>query len=589
MTRVRAAGAIAAAFASAVLLAGCTGIPSSSSPQTVQPLDAQSASGDAASPPPVGADPRTIVTDFLTANAVDPDKHTSARAFLTPAARNGWSDVTATIVSDESIGTYDAKAHTLLVQGRILGQLNADGIYTPSLQADGQGGPLVPFNFHLSQAGGQYRIDVPPRNGLLLSDAQFQASYRQRLLYFYDVADKYLVPDLRWSALTDRTQLSSWLLTRLVSPSAPRPELQNAVSTDTLPAQADVRNLTVRLGSPTKIEIPGSSSLAAAVRNRLAAQIANTLLEPLSGGEITVTDGGAPVDIPSVGGSQFTASDFDGATGPKPPDPAVYYLVNGQVRTEDGKAVSGPLDDGRYVLTSVALARPHAGGPLLVAGVQGSGNSARLLVGTPSGLRPTTVRGELSRPAFAPGLPEVWIGVGSGLYRVTTDGATSKAIAVPIPAVSGGGRVVAVRLSPDGSRIAIVVSGAKPSSKQLYVGTIVRGAGVVRVDTTLSPISPDGVVVTDVGWLDSLKLFAIGWLSPSGDARTFTTGVDGTEWTNIGIDNLPQPPDSLAVTAGGPYVWVSAFGFVWKAQTGTQWVSPGPTGETRGQEPVYLS
>ncbi len=134
-----------------------------------------------------------------------------------------------------------------------------------------------------------------------------------------------------------------------------------------------------------------------------------------------------------------------------------------------------------------------------------------------------------------------------------------------------------------------MVSGAKPSSAQLYVGAIVRGSGQVRVDTTLSPISPDGVVVTDVGWLDSLKLFAIGWLSPSGDARTFTTGVDGTEWTNIGIDNLPSPPKSLAVTAGGPSVWVSANGFVWKAQTGTQWVSPGPTGETRGQMPVYLS
>ncbi len=41
MTRVRAAGAIAAAVAAAVLLAGCTGIPSSSAPQTVQPLERQ--------------------------------------------------------------------------------------------------------------------------------------------------------------------------------------------------------------------------------------------------------------------------------------------------------------------------------------------------------------------------------------------------------------------------------------------------------------------------------------------------------------------------------------------------------------------
>ncbi len=117
------------------------------------------------------------MTDFLAANAVDPDEHTSARAFLTPAARNGWSDVTATIVaSGLSVGTYNTKAHTLRVQGRVLGQLNADGIYTPSLQADGQGGPLVPFDFHLSQVDGQYRIDRP-RERLLLTDSQFQASF----------------------------------------------------------------------------------------------------------------------------------------------------------------------------------------------------------------------------------------------------------------------------------------------------------------------------------------------------------------------------------------------------------------------------
>jgi hypothetical protein len=579
---------VLAAVAALLLLGGCTGVPSSSAPQTVEVLDTGSPSGGPSVSPPADADPRTIVDAFLKANAVDPEKHSSARAFLTPAARNGWSDVTATIVSDESIGTYDAAKRTLRVQGRILGTLNADGIYTPSLQADGQGGPLVPFDFHLTKVGGQYRIDVPPRNGLLLREGQFQETYKQHVLYFFAVAENYLVPDLRWSALTDRTQLASWLLSRLVSPNGPRPELQNTVSTDTLPAQADARNLTVRVGSSTRIEIPGSSRLAAGVRNRLAAQVSYTLYETLSGHTITVTDGGTPVDIPSVGGDQFSASDFAAATGPKAPDPAVYYLVNGQVRTEDGKPLGGPLSDGRYFLNSIAVARPRPAGPLLVAGVQGTGGNARLLVGTPSGLRATTVHGVLSRPAFAPGRAEVWVGVGSLLYRVTTDGTTSKATAVPIPAVSGGGRVVAVRLSPDGSRIAIVVSGANASSAQLYVGSIVRGAGQVRVDT-LEPISPEGVVVKDVAWLDSLKLYAIGSLAVSREPRTFETGVDGTEWTNLSIENLPLAPDSVTVTTGAN-VWVSANGYVWKAQSGTQWVSPGPpTGQTPGRVPVYLS
>ena len=91
--------------------------------------------------------------------------------------------------------------------------------------------------------------------------------------------------------------------------------------------------------------------------------------------------------------------------------------------------------------------------------------------------------------------------------------------------------MVAVRLSPDGSRIAIVVSGAKASSAQLYVGSIVRGSGQVRIDQ-MPPVSPEGVVVRDVAWLDSNKLFAIGKIAATGDPRVFTTGVDGSEWTN---------------------------------------------------------
>ena len=146
--------------------------------------------------------------------------------------------------------------------------------------------------------------------------------------------------------------------------------------------------------------------------------------------------------------------------------------------------------------------------------------------------------------------------------------------------------MVAARLSPEGSRIAVVVSGAKASSAQLDVGSIVRASGQVRVDQLL-PVSPEGVVVRDVAWLDSFKLFAIGTLSATNEPRTFETGVDGTEWTNLGIGNLSPPPDSVTVTSAAN-VWVSSNGYVWK-QSGSQWVSPGPTGQTPGQMPVYLS
>jgi hypothetical protein len=435
--------------------------------------------------------------------------------------------------------------------------------------------------FHLvKQPDGQWRIDRLPA-GLLLTNEQFRDTYRQQVLYFYDLTEESLIPDLRWSALDDRVLWSQWLLEQLAE--GPRPDLANAVSSDTMPANIDPSTIKVKLGTPTQIEIPGSSQLDDGVRNRLAAQVSLTLAYALSGREISITDdSGVPIQIPQVGGLSFSADDFAASIGPPLPTSEVYYLTNGQVRDDTGHLVSGPLGEGQYYLTALAIGQPTQTGPQYAAGVTGSGSHERAYVGTVrTGLRPTSVRGELSRPAFAPGRAEAWIGVGSDLVRIETDTATPRVF--PVPIVPGGGRIIALRFSPEGSRIAIVIAGANGGT-QLYVGAVVRGAGQVRVDLH-EPISPVNVVVTDVAWLDAFKLFAIGYLAGSRDTRSFVTGADGSDWTNSTI-NLPAAPDTVTA-ATSSNVWVSAKGYVWKL-TGTSWVSPGSTGQTPGTAPVYL-
>ena len=558
----------------ALLLAACSGVPTSSAPQTVKALGFGGLPTDAAGPPK-GAPPRDIVRGFLDTNWAEPTALAQARRFLTPAARKAWvPTVKATVIaSNPTIGKFTSNG-TVTVLGVALGTLNADGAYTPSF------GETVKFTFTLDNSvAGQYLITTLS-DGLVVTEDLFNRYYTARPIYFYDAADQFLVPYVRYSALSDPNQLANWLLNQLANP----PEPQNAVSAQTLPPQA--HRITVSLGSLTRIQIGGSRRLDDGARNQLAAQVSQTLAS-VTQGSLAIFDGNAPISVPASHGTVFSSTNFTGALGPSPPAvPTVYYVANGRIVDQDGKQLAGPVNNGRYAYDSVALAERHEGGALDVAAVVNSKSGKQLLVGnTQSGLRPTTVRGDLSRPTWAPGLDEVWIGAGTQVLRVVTSGATAVVKHVAMPSAAGGGRIVAVRLSPDGSRIAMVVSGSHRSG-QLYIGAIVRGAGDPQV-VNLQPISPDGVVITDVAWNYALRLTAIGYLAASGDSRVFETGVDGAEWDERGISGLPGPPTSLTATTD-QHAWVSADGFVW-TQSVTSWVSPGPTGQTLGKNPMYLT
>ena len=584
MTRARLVAAtwLMAGVAASAVLTACTGVPHSSAPEVVTAVDAAQPNGPAVVSPQPGAAPRTIVQDFLSNSELADTRTQVAQAFLTRDMYQRWNGGTATILSNLTIGNFESNSNvgTVQVSGQKVGTIDATGVYTPDVQGSGNGGlgsQSVSVPIGLRQVTGQgWRIDNIP-NGLLVDAGDFQRFFSQRTLYFFDSTEERLVADPRWTSYSDPALLAKWLGTQLAG--GPRPELATATNTE-LPTQTSTAptQVTVTLGSPAQIQLPGAAQLQGTTRVRLATIVAYTML-PVTSGNIEIVHNGRPVAIPGIG-TGFTASEFSGAVAPANESPSVYYLLDGRVVDVDGKSVGAPTT---YDLTSVALARVNTD-DLRIAGTFGTGRNAGLVVGTfASGLHETSVRGELSRPSWAPRRDEVWVGRGNSLFRVDLHG---KATAVQLAAATGAvrGNVIAVRFSPDGGRIALVL--ASEDGSQIWIGSVARNQQTQQVTVDgLAPISPQGVTITDVAWNDQLNLFAIGRDASTGVASVYETHVDGSLWTSRGTSNLPPTPDSITV-AEKEAAWVSAGGTVWEQAAGS-WVSPGQ-GQTPGEAPVYL-
>lgn len=568
------------ALASALLvLTACTGVPRQSAPQVVRTVDrggnAQSAEPNIS--PNADAGPRDIVSDFITAGVAADAGHSTSRQFLTNAAARKWQDNTVTVVDETTVGVPSTVGSGARVEviGHRVGQLDANGVFSPTLKGTGVGDQET-FSFGLRQLSGQWRIDqLQP--GVLISQRQFQDNYLPRKLYFFDSGETTLVPDLRYSAL-DGQALATWLLDQLLV--GPRPELAQSVLNE-VPDQ--VGRPSVQLGDPIVVEMPGTAQLDAAGKNGLAAQLAYTLGQvAFAGGRLRLTDAGRTVGIPDAAGPIFSSVDFTfGGPDSAPPGVTPYFLRNGAVISGlDDKPVTGPLGQPVRKFSSVALRRGNSGG-LDAAGVSAStlrvGNVAKL-----ADVRLPT--GALSRPEWRPHADEVWVGVGTSgaIYRV---GPGTAARAVSITSPVGGlspGQVLALRFSSDGVRLAAVLRAAN-GTKTAWIGSVVTSGDDVRIDS-FEPLTPARLSVTDIAWADPTKLLIVAQ-APGDETRVWQVQSDGSYLGPLSNVGLPGVPTSIAASSQQSPL-VSASDSIW-TQRGSGWTSfPGAT-PTAGVNPVY--
>lgn len=580
----RRSTAMIAAFVVALLaLSGCTGVPKTSSPEVVRSLDVVEQQGPAVnvSPEP-DANPRTIVSGFLQASVDAASGHSAARQFLTVDARRLWQDNPIYVVDDFRVQVPEifGDAATVVVTARKIGTIDANGEYSPRLEGLGLGNPES-FPFRLRKVDGQWRV-AQLQPGVLVRRTDFESSFRPRPLYFLDPTESHLVADLRYTSLEGQ-QLASWLLALLFR--GPRPELGTAVVSE-IPEQLDPNRVTVTVSDGIKIEIPGSSRIDSASLTRLAAQLAFTFGPIQFAASVQLTDGGVPVDVPGVG-HEFHTSDFEDTLGTQAPlNQTVYYVCNGGVCDDSGKPISGPVGTTRYHLSSVAL---HAapGGAQKVVGVSG----ATLLSGTTStGLFPLRIAaGQFSRPTWQPDTDDIWVASGHTIYRIPALGAIQSVSVSQTEKQSalGPGRIVALRFSPDGVRLAFVLA-APDGTSTVYIGTVVRSGNQIRVESA-DAVTPPELLVDDVDWSNATSLVLIARAISVGgetDAAVWTVQSDGSLLRGQSAPaGLPAAPTAVAA-ASGQFNVVSAGGAIW-VQRSDSWVSLDRSGSTPGSNPVY--
>lgn len=575
--------------ATVLVLTGCTTIPSSSAPQVVRTLNRSGLSSPKVSiSPEPGEAPRDVVSKFISAGVQADAAHSSSRQFLTNEAAHKWQDSTTIILDTATIGVASpgVDRENVAVTGRRVGQLDASGIYTPTLKRLGLGDPET-FNFKLVKTAGQWRIDqLQP--GVLIDRQAFMDSYAPGTsLYFLNAGDTdsttiNLVPDLRYTPLSDQP-LASWLLAQLLA--GPRSELAQSVSSE-VPDQ--LGKPSVQLGDPIVVEMPGTAQLDPAGRNALAAQLAFTFASfEYSGAQLTLTDSGRPVRIPQASGDVFNQDTFSALSqGAATAATQAYYIRGGAVISgTDNKPLVGILGQPGRNFSSVALRR-GTGGDLAVAGI--SKNS--LLLGNETKLSPVRLpAGALSRPEWRPHADDVWIGLGTGgaIYRVLPNGA-AKPVSVTSPVGSGpSGQVVAVRFSPDGARLAAVVR-APDGTAAVWVGSVVTSGSDVRIDS-FEPVTPVQLTVSDVAWSGPTQLAMVG-ASPENNnaAQLWLVQSDGSQLVSVANSGLPGPPTSLAQVEGAPTL-VSASGAIWShaSQDAPSWTSYPQRSTIDGTSPVY--
>ncbi|MGC0420735.1 LpqB family beta-propeller domain-containing protein [Embleya sp. AB8] len=468
-------------------------------------------------PPKPGEQPRGMVAGFLEAVTSDEPDYATARAYLTPEARAKWVPTREIVVLDsiariEPVPGGDDKTYLAEVSGTRIGTVDGRNAYQPEQQAGTSYHAMLQVRLGTDN---QWRIaDLP--DGLILSKAEFHRIYRSVNTYWFatalPVGKDMLVPDPVY--LRSRVGLTSALVQQLVDGPTDwlRPVVETAFPAGTEPAD---RVVTIEDNRIARIQLNRQAKLAQTKGcERMAAQLLYTLRQVSGVDRVSITGGGSPM----CSLSDADAAQYDPGRAAKIAAPTGYFIAKGNVvnvvpgPNGNPPVLPGPFGDGTYKVDQIAVSRDPF--RRRIAGIDTSGQ--KLVVGDVDG------RGEVKEwlsagPAAL--LSPTWDGRGVlwvldrtknaervlALYEDERHQVTQVSVDVPdVPA----SRITGLRLSPDGTRAALIVDNAK-----VLIGRVERhvsnGAPAITIAAPRS-VLPSLVEVKAISWNGADRIAVLG-------------------------------------------------------------------------------
>lgn len=535
MRRMRATAVVVAVL---LALAGCSEIPTTG---TVQPGTTEAPNGTSIAylpnPPASGASASEIVAGFLTA-ASGGGAFSVAKEYLTKDFAQTWKPTKRVLVQATQASVTTGRGADISVDVPIAAQVNSKGVYQPS-----SGSETLPF--HLVQQGGQWRIDSA-EDGIVLSQTVFQRNYSPRALEFFDPTWKRLVPDWRWFAST---------LTSGTSEPSPRSVVDQLIAGPagpiaggiTVNALTGANVATIDPGNDlttVMLNLPGVAP-SAALTTRIQQQLVQSLALP------------TPSSLRLfVNGSQIPPAK---ALASQTLSPLPFVVSGGRFGTV---AANGAFTEARVLNKRIAALKPRAVTVVLqqkLAAVQTS--SGDVAVVTATGQRFVDTRPDLAEPTLD---QRGWT---YSVPKQSPNGliaSNAKGDQAELGVDLGGTGVTAIEVSPDGTRLLVLVQDEAARPKAFVYGILRDSDGTPDgLSTSRYPVDLGGNVGqgVDATWVDDGN---VAVLVKSPDQSTERVRLQQLGGLGSSLGELPNAvaivgstgKESVRVLLGTGDIWV---------------------------------